>query len=298
MTNVVRVLVALVLVLFARTARADSSSSAAAEVLFREGRALFDDGKFEAACIRFARSQEIEPAVGTLLNLGDCYKRTGKTASAWMAYRDARELAHARGDERRVALAENEAHQLEPLLARLRIELAGTVPGFVLLLNGEPIDTSNLAAPIAVDPGELSLEASAPGRKSWYTSLTIAAGATRTIHVPKLRYIRPPSNPVATGLEIGGGVALAASVTFGILAWSRLSDVEDACPSLHCPNAQTFREQASSYKNARTFAHVSTATAVVGLVSIAAGLYLDVVASKRVALGIEGSTIALRARWP
>ncbi len=298
MTKVGRIFVALALVLFARAARADTSSSAAAEVLFREGRVLFDEGKFAAACIRFARSQEIEPAVGTLLNLGDCYKRTGKTASAWTAYHQARELASARADDRRVALAENEARQLEPLLARLRIELTSSYPGFVLLLNGEPVDPSSLASPIAVDPGEVSLEASAPGRKSWYTNIEVPAGITKTIKVPKLKYVRPPSNPVATGLEIGGGVALAASVTFGVLAWARLSDVEDSCPNLHCPNEQTFRQQSADYKNARTFAHVSTATAVVGLASLAAGLYLDVVASKRVALGIEGSTIALRAQWP
>lgn len=290
--------VALGLASFTGTARADTSSSAAAEVLFREGRALFEDGKFAAACIRFARSQEIDPAVGTLLNLGDCYKRTGKTKSAWMAYREALDMASARSDEQRAALAADEARQLEPYLARLRVEITDVLPGFVLQINGEPLEQSKFSSPIAMDPGELSVEASAPGRKSWYTTVEVAAGATKTIKVPKLEYVRPPTNPVATGLEIGGGVALAASVTFGILAWSRLSDVKDACPSLHCPNNQTFREQADAYRGARTFAHISTATAVVGLAAIATGVYLDVVASKRVALGIDGSTIALRARWP
>lgn len=298
MTNGCRVLVALGLVFFTRTARADSSSSAAADVLFQEGRALFKEGKFDAACIRFARSQEVEPAVGTLLNLGDCYKITGKTASAWTAYRDALSLAKARSDQPRAELAENEARRLEPTLARLRIEVASTVPGFILLLNGAPIDLATLAASIPVDPGEQAIEASAPGRKPWYTNIAIGAGTTTTVKVPRLRYVKPPSNPVATGLEVGGGVALAASVTFGVLAFTRWSDVKDACPDRHCPNENALRTQTSAYDSARTFAHLSTATAAVGIVALAAGVYLDVVSSKRVALGVQGPMIALRAQWP
>jgi hypothetical protein len=278
------------------TARADTTSRAAAEVLFHEGRTLYNDGKYGEACNRFARSEQLDPAVGTLLNLGDCYKHLGKTASAWLAYREAISLANARGDERRTTATE-EAEKLETNLARVRIDFAGSIPGVTILLNGEAVDPSNFASPIPVDPGTENLEASAPGRKPWTTSVNVAAGATKAITVPVLESIHHPTASVATGLEVGGGVALAAAVTFGTIAFLRWSSVSDACPDLHCPNKKTLANQTSAADSAHLFGNLSTAAAIVGIAALGTGLYLDFVVGKRASVNVEASKIAFRATF-
>src|SRR5690348_8189279 len=80
----------------AAPARADTSAEdrAAADALFREGRALVKRGDYAAGCQKLAASQKLDPATGTLLALGDCYAREGRTASAWATFNEA--IASAR----------------------------------------------------------------------------------------------------------------------------------------------------------------------------------------------------------
>lgn len=297
MKTMYRAALVLGLVLFAGTAHADSKSAAAADLLFQQGRELFSQEKYAEASDRFLRSNQLDPAVGTLLNLGDCYKRLGKSASAVAAYRDAGTLAKSRADDKRLAVAEDEVRQLEPKLARLRIVIGAATQGATLLLNGEPVDPSKFASPTPVDPGEETLEASAPGRKSWFVTVQAEAGTIKTITVPALES-RSPGNPLATGLEIGGGIALGAALTFGAIAMFKWSSVEDACPEQRCPTRRALNEQSGAANTAQILAHASTVTAIVGAAALGLGLYLDLGTSKRVAVGVDGPTVALRARWP
>src|SRR5882757_7808503 len=46
-----------------------------AEALFDEGRRLMTAGDFTAACPKFASSQALDPAIGTALNLANCYEK-------------------------------------------------------------------------------------------------------------------------------------------------------------------------------------------------------------------------------
>ena len=68
--------------------------NAAAEALFREGRALIKHGKLAAGCDKLEASEKLESSVGTLLNLGDCRERLGKPATAWAAFRKAEAIQH------------------------------------------------------------------------------------------------------------------------------------------------------------------------------------------------------------
>ena len=95
-----------------------SPHALAAEQMFHDGRALIAEHRYKEACDKLEASQRIDPAVGTLVSLGECYSGLGRTASAWLAYRSAIALATQRHDPRQPA-AEERAAALEPQIRTL-----------------------------------------------------------------------------------------------------------------------------------------------------------------------------------
>jgi hypothetical protein len=85
---------------------------AAAEALFEHGRALVERGETAAACPMFEESQRLDPAVGTLLWLADCYASEGQTPSALVVFKEAAAAA-ARTHDRRLAVALAKVDELE-----------------------------------------------------------------------------------------------------------------------------------------------------------------------------------------
>ena len=279
-------------------ARADETKAVAAETLFNEGRALLDKGRFEEACERFARSQQIDPAVGTLLNLGECYEKLDKVASAWGAYRQAAALAVTRNDERRASLARTAAANVEPRLARLAISVENAPPGLVVTRNGTPVAAAAFDTPVPVDAGPQVVVASAPEKKPWTTTIGVRAGATSTVRVPPLEpdssavVVTPPPPPpeneggsaqrtVAIALEIGGGVVLAGGLLFGGLAAASWSSVEQTCPDGRCPDEGERRRRASDAESAQTFATISNVAVGVGAAALVTGIVLHLTAPDR-----------------
>src|SRR6185369_325633 len=100
------------------------NDKAAAEALFDDAKKLMEAKRYPEACKKFADSQKLDPGVGTLLNLGRCYKENGQTASAWSTYREAASQARAEQQSDREDLARDEAAQLEPRLTKLVIEVS------------------------------------------------------------------------------------------------------------------------------------------------------------------------------
>ena len=110
---------------FASTAGAQTvSDKAAAEGLFDQGRTAMQEGDFTKACGLLERSQHIDPAVGTLLYLAECYEKGGRTASAWATFREAADAATAAKEAQRARTGRERAQRLEPLLSRLTIQVA------------------------------------------------------------------------------------------------------------------------------------------------------------------------------
>src|SRR5882724_4922471 len=110
------------LLISARGRADDSRDPAAAEALFRQGRAAAQSQDFSTACAKFRESNRLDPAVGTVFNIADCEEKLGRLATSWTLFQEVvQRLPPA--DNRR-AIAEQRAGKLEPRVPKLSIRLA------------------------------------------------------------------------------------------------------------------------------------------------------------------------------
>jgi len=147
-------------------------NAAAAESLFQEGRKLMDAKRYGDACSKFAASQKMAPAIGTLLNLADCYEKNNQLASAWARFHEAIALAQRLGRGNREQTARERAEKIEPRLIKLSI--LARASGIDVKLDGNPIDPSVIGTPIPVDAGKHTVEASAKGKKTFTKDIDVS----------------------------------------------------------------------------------------------------------------------------
>jgi hypothetical protein len=295
-------------------AQVSTEDRVAAESLFGEARRSMLAGDYATACPKLEASRRLEPGIGTTLNLGDCYEKLGRTASAWAEFKSAAADAQRLGDGLRRATALERAAALEPRLSRLRIDVAD--PSVSVFRDGEALRGALLGSAIPVDPGTIQIEARAPGKRTWTREVVIgAAGAQVSVEIPALE--DEPSaagaataetaprradgdGPARTWAWVLGGVgaaALATGATFGVLASSNWSSAKDECgdPPYDCsPDAVTRADDASTQANA------ATAAFIVGGAALGASLVLFLTSSQDAPgaeLALTPSSVSLRGRW-
>ena len=181
------------LVVCIAVARADGK--AAAELAFDKATALANAGNYREACPLFEASYKADPQLGVLLNLADCHERVGRTATAWVEFRDAIAIANKLGDQRE-AYAQRRADALAPRLATLHV--VAPVPEIRgLSVHLDDVDvTLLLGTQMPIDPGEHTIAASAAGYVAWSTTVSIADMAKTTeLSVPALAKL--PDEPAA-----------------------------------------------------------------------------------------------------
>lgn len=285
-------------------AEPSDAERALARTLFADGRALVKEGRHAEACPKLAESQRLDPGVGTLFNLGDCYEATGRTASAWAAFSEVADLAHLAGHADREAVAKARASALAPRLARLRVRAPSPAPtGLEIELDGRPLPPAALDTDLPVDPGTHVVAAKAPDRRAFRGEVRIPDEAkTSVLDLPALEDDAPPApaaapapratarppeppaprpadappgderpwqRPVALGTGALGVVALGIGAGFGLAASSSWGDARPACPNDVCtPDGRT------AWEDARGQAAASTAFFVTGAVLVAAGAVL------------------------
>lgn len=281
----------------------EGANKAAAEALFNQGKKAFDAKDYAKACKKFDASHKLEPAVGTLLFLGECNERQGKTASAWGAFKEASSLASRTNDEKRKAIADVRVAALEPQVSKLTVVIAEPVEGLSIRRDGVELPEGSWGAALPIDAGEHQVDASAPGRKSWSSTVSVDdGGETYTVNVPTLAAVGggaplpapsgdgstpmvPPSggdegasgSSLGTALEITGltvaglgGVGIIVGSVFGVMAMGSNDDSLAACRTEEfcTPEGVALRDDAKSQ------ALVSTVTFIVGGALVAGGLTL------------------------
>jgi hypothetical protein len=282
----------------------DASNKAAAEALFRDGRALFDQGKYPEACAKFAESERLDPAPGTLLNLGGCYEKNGQTASAWATFKEAMSASHLKGRSDWEDLARTRAAALEPKLSRLTIAVASKADGLTVTRDGSSVGTAEWGTPIPVDPGSHAIDAQAPHRKPFHQSVDVpSGGASITVTVAELEPAdeggggtpvpethASGSTQRTIGLVVGGLgiVGLGIGTAFGFSAMSKENDAtQHHCDATnHCDETGV-----QEGKDAQSAATASTIAFAVGGVAVAGGLLLYFTAPK----DSSAPTVGLRA---
>lgn len=308
-------------------AQTSAADKAAAEALFDQGRKLLGDGKYAEACTRLEQSQRIDPGIGTLLYLADCYEKSGRTASAWATFRQAASEARAQGQARRAQAGTDRADLLEPKLSRLAIDVSPdtkSIPGLAVKRGAETVRPGLFGVPIPVDPGQVTVEASAPGYQTWKKSVAVgdqaarvrvtvpalskAAAATPTeappaqpppapepAPVPAPQPLRPPPADTGTsgsaqrtvGLVTGGVgvVGIGIGSFFGLKAMQKNNDAKDLCPANRC----TSQEGVTLTGDAKRAANISTVAFGVGAAVLATGvvLYLTAPSPRSSALRLE-----------
>jgi hypothetical protein len=288
-------------------ARAQTRDPAAAEALFREGRAAVVKSDWESACPKFRESQRLDPAAGTLLNLADCEERRGRLATAWQLFRQLGE-GLAPGDDR-LPVARARAAALEKRLPHLTIRYAGTPPPGTKVRRGDvELGDASFGSALPVDPGTYTVTASAPGYATSTSVVTVAEGASSVVDVQlgagnEIAAKVPASSSSRTAGWVLAGVGaagLATGAIAGVLTLSRKATVDDNCNADKKCNA-TGMDAAESGK---TLGKVTTVGLIVGAIGVGVGGYLLLsgsAESPRTAVGAwagpEGASLSLSRSW-
>lgn len=321
---------ATVFILFlAGTSRAQqpaSNDKVAAEALFEQGRALAAEGKYAEACPKFADSERLDPSSGTLLNLANCYEKLGRTATAWATYREAASAASAANRADYLAVAQRHADALVPKLAKLTANVAQPVDGMVVRRDGVEMPRSEWGVPIPIDAGAHTVEAEAPGYKSWSSDVQVPQdGALVTVAVPALEAApvqaapapptpAPAPAPAAplpatdaamgadqaslgsgqrlAGIVIAGvGIAgLGASAIFAVIAKNTYNDSLDKCQPNNPGLCTT--DGVSERNNARTDGDIASVAFGVGAAALVGGAVVWLTAPRASSTGAAGIVVA------
>jgi hypothetical protein len=273
-------------------AEPSAAEKAAAEALFQQGTEFMSQKRFSAACEKFEGSQQLDPALGTMLRLADCYDRSGKTASAWALFREAASLAKTRAELDRERIANERAADLEKRLSKLelRVDRKNAAAGVEIQLNGVTIPRATWDTPVPVDPGHQRITASGPDRAPWSITVDVAEGpGLRSIEVPALApkpHTETPepatpatqegsghANTLRTTGYVAGGLAVVGFAAAGLFAYQAYNTKQQSLeqcrvddPNACTPAGKDLRDDAKRQANIATLAMLGGGAMLAGSV--------------------------------
>jgi hypothetical protein len=178
---------------------------------------------------------------------------------------------------------------LERRVGKVVVALVDAPPGAQVTLNGKELEAYRIGIPIAVNPGDVVLEANAEGAAPVQRQIRIAAGETQTVTLvfkaeatgagagkPPPTTTLPPDTAAPRhggGLRTAGfvvaGVGVAGLAVFavtGSMANSKFSQLESECGSKRCSDPK-YADTVDSGKRYETIANVGLAVGAVGLLA-------------------------------
>jgi serine/threonine-protein kinase len=277
-----------------------------ARELFDDARRLMTAGQYGDACPKLEESYRLDAGLGTQYNLALCLQKLGRRATAYILFSEVAARAKARGQSDREEVAHARAIALEPTLSRLTIHVEHAIGGLVVQRDGTEVASETWAAAVAVDPGEHTVSATAPGRQPWTTKVLVPDDAsTVKVDVPELvrelelernvaqRHEVAPSigavdegppgrgwgvQRIVAGVSAAVGVAaLGMAVAFSAKSLGEHSDAKRLCAEpKQCGDARGVTAWDGAYSDG----NVATVTGSVGAAAIAAAGVLWLMAPK------------------
>ena len=270
-----------------------AQNPAAAEALFEQARAAMAAGSYDIACARFRDSDRLDPAVGTRFNLADCEERRGHVATAWSLFRGV--LSELALDDDRRPIAEERAHALEPRIPYLKMRLSADAPrGLHVRIDGVELGEGSFGLALPMDPGAHDLVLiPAEGGDSQQSTFALREG--EHLDLP-IRFVannasapaeRAPSDEGLLGSEpfaarnsqqkwayVVGGVGVA-SMAFGAVT-GIVTLNKKSTANANCSDQRRLCNQAGvdANESGKTFGTLSSIGLGVGVVGLAAGVYL------------------------
>jgi hypothetical protein len=306
-------------------------AAAAAEMLFQQGRDEMAKGNYESACGKLRQSDELDPALGTKLNLADCESKRGRLATAWELFKAVEQKLDP--SDPRFAIAKQKREAIEPQVPKVVISLAPGAPPNTTVREGKAVMGSavfGLALPL--DPGEHQLLVTAPGRSEAKITVQLEPGKTSKVEVAPGAAVTVPQAtqaPQAVGPAVGkptmqapptppqksgggrvlgyvfGGIGVAGLVVgsvAGMLTLDAKKTNDQHCNSANQTCDSTGRDAASA---GRLYGALTTTGLAVGVVGVGLGSYFLLSNPKGSAAqtalvtqaGPTGTHLSLLHRW-
>lgn len=278
-------------------AHAQGMSASQAREEFKKAQELYGANRCKDALPRFEKLAKATDSPNAQLYVARCLRKLERLPEAYEAFSAVIRVADAKAaederyaDTRSAAAAERAA--LESKVARVVIALADPPDGLELKLGDMVVDRERVGEPIAISPGEVAVEASAPGKPAFRKTLEAAGGTLSTVTVvfdaPRDSGAAASASPgrgdstpadggttsVATTASgppvlayVALGVGVAGLATFGIagtMANQRFDDLDKECGGGPCPASK--QSDIDGGKQLDTIANIGLVVGGVGIV--------------------------------
>lgn len=272
---------------------------ATARQLALEGVAAHGRADWPAVIDRFERAEQLFHAPVHLRYLAIAYERSVppnmvRAAETWQRLSQEQLPPEAPQVFRdAVAEARRELERMDGRIGHIAIELAPSLQGAAVTLDGVALPPAALGSVRYIDAGPHTLRAQLAGHPDVERSINIAPGATERVQLdapapvvevpvvvqPRTTTVLRP-NPLRTvGFVMAGvgGAALIGGVITGVMANSEFDQLSLDCPMMRC----TTQAQLDRSATVDTLSGASTALFISGGVLAAAGVVLILVGKPR-----------------
>lgn len=295
-----------------RAQEASAAETAAARALAVDGLKLARAGNCTEAVPKLERAEKLYHSTVVASRLGECYVDVGRLVEGTEVLRKVlRDPQPSEPGSALVKALERAQRVLDaamPRIAGLTIKLAN-IPDVSIKVDGSVVASALLDTEIPSDPGEHTVEASAPGYLTSTTRVSVAAGERRSVTLtltrdPNARVsvepragavpiglgpigTTPPSklatagvvaqpappvvpNRTAAYLSFGlGGAGLVTGAVLGLMTFQRHKDLDSSCPDRVCS-----LDRQGDLDRAKRLGNFSTIAVGVGAAGVALGTLL------------------------
>jgi hypothetical protein len=266
-----------------------ASDLKAARELFQEAYKDEQEKRYAQALEKFQRVAAVKESALVRYRIASVMEGLGRFKEARDAFRA---LAAAKptlpaAEQEIAGSAAERAHALDRRIPKLVVRLQENPPPDTrVTVDGAPVPASaQPGKPIELDPGEHTVQATAPGSKQYESKVTLTEGVESAVVVGlvPLEVEKPPppktpetptkNNTLAYVALGAGGVLLVTGVALLLVREGKISDLEKACPNGNCP-ASKKNDLESTRDSAELFGPLGVTLGVIGLAAAGTGIYL------------------------